>query len=183
MAGQGRVVTIGHSTRTLEELLDLLRSFGVAQLIDVRIAPGSRRHPHFAKDALAQTLAAVPIGYVHLKNLGGRRSPRPDSPHVGWRNEGFRGYADYMDTPVFQQALDEVIALAATETVVLMCAEAVPWRCHRSLIADALMAVHGMEVRHILSATKLQKHELTPFALFENGRLTYPEPNASGRPV
>lgn len=172
MAGQGGVVTIGHSTRSLEELLELLRSFRVTRLIDVRSAPGSRRHPHFGKDPLAHALAGAGIAYVHAKDLGGRRSSVPGSPHVGWRNESFRGYADHMDTPVFRQALDEVIAFAAAETIALMCAEAVPWRCHRQLIADALVA-RGIEVTHILGPGRSQPHRLTPFARLDGTRVVY----------
>jgi len=177
------VYTIGHSTRTIDEFLKLLRRYEIELLLDVRTVPRSRHVPQFNSDGLKCSLEDQGIAYRHLKALGGLRKPNKDSLNTGWRNLSFRGFADYMQTAEFQQALSELLELASTKRVAFMCAEAVPWRCHRSLIADALMAVHGMEVRHILSATKLQKHELTPFALFENGRLTYPEPNASGRPV
>lgn len=167
-----RVFTIGHSTRPIGEFIALLRSFGATRLVDIRIAPGSRRHPHFAGDALAQSLADAGILYVHRKDLGGRRRPRPDSPHVGWRNEGFRGYADHMESEAFRRALDEVVEHARTETIALMCAEAVPWRCHRQLVADAL-TVRGVEVIHILGPGESQEHVLPPFARPDGGRVIY----------
>jgi len=172
MEGSARVATIGHSTRSLEEFLDLLRAHGVTCLIDVRVAPGSRRHPHFTRDALAAALERSGITYIHMRDLGGWRRPRSDSPHVGWRSEGFRGYADHMDGPAFGKALDDVIARAAAETVVLMCAEAVPWRCHRQLIADALIA-RGVAVTHILGPGQAQPHTLTPFARLQGTRVVY----------
>lgn len=167
-----RVFTIGHSTRPRGEFIALLRSFGVTVLLDIRIAPGSRRHPHFAGEALARSLAEFGIRYVHRKDLGGRRRPRPDSPHVGWRNESFRGYADHMESEAFRQALDEVVEHARSETIALMCAEAVPWRCHRQLIADALRA-RGIEVVHILGPGQAQRHRLSPFARLEGSRVIY----------
>ncbi|MDQ7842609.1 MAG: DUF488 domain-containing protein [Armatimonadota bacterium] len=167
-----RVATVGHSTRTLDAFLELLRAQGVTCLVDVRVAPGSRRHPHFAREALARALEASGIRYLHIKDLGGWRRPRPDSPHIGWRSEGFRGYADHMETPAFGRALDEVIALAASETVALMCAEAAPWRCHRQLIADALVA-RGVEVMHLLGPDQVRRHALTSFARLEGTRVIY----------
>lgn len=172
MAGDRRVVTVGHSTRSLEEFLALLRSSGVAVLVDVRIAPGSRRHPQFGKDALAASLAAAGIRYVHVADLGGRRQGRADSRHVGWRNASFRAYADHMESPAFQEAIASVIATARSQTVALMCAEAVPWRCHRQLIADALVA-HGLEVVHVIGPGESRPHALTPFARLEDGRIIY----------
>ncbi|HXF81201.1 MAG TPA: DUF488 domain-containing protein [bacterium] len=171
-AGPPRVVTVGHSTRSLEEFLALLREAGVTVLVDVRIAPGSRRHPHFCQDALAAALAAVGIRYEHEPDLGGRRRIRPDSPHVGWRTPGFRAYADHMDSESFRRALDRVIALARTGTVALMCAEALPWRCHRQLIADALLA-RGVPVMHLLGPGERRPHALPPFARVEGDRLVY----------
>ena len=167
-----RIYTIGHSTRSFEEFVALLRGAGTTLLVDVRIAPGSRRHPQFAGSALAQALPAHGIEYLHLKDLGGRRRPRPDSPHRAWRVEGFRGYADYMETPAFAAALDVVMARAADETVTLMCAEAVPWRCHRRLIADAL-TVRGMEVVHLVGPTHREAHELPAFARVVGTQLIY----------
>ena len=167
-----RIFTIGHSTRPLEEFLALVREVGTDVLVDVRIAPGSRRHPHFAGDTLARALAEHRIEYLHLKGLGGRRRARPGSPHQAWRVEGFRGYADHMETAVFQEALDAVIVRAQARTVTLMCAEAVPWRCHRRLIADAL-TVRGIEVVHILAPGRLEPHHLPPFARAEGARVIY----------
>ena len=167
-----RVYTIGHSTRPLEEFLALLRGAGTTVLVDVRIAPGSRRHPQFAGPALAQALAGSGIEYLHLQDLGGRRRPRRDSPHRAWRVEAFRGYADHMETPAFDAALDRVIARAAKETVTLMCAEAVPWRCHRRLIADAL-TVRGVEVVHLTGPSRSARHALPPFARVEGTRVIY----------
>jgi len=174
-AGTPTVLTIGHSTRPIEDFLELLRAHGVTVLADVRIAPGSRRHPQFDKAALAEALAAAGIGYRHLPDLGGRRLPRPDSANAGWRNEGFRGYADYMQTPEFAAALQALIGLIDTDRVVLMCAEAVPWRCHRSLIADALVA-RGGAVEHIIGPGRRSPHALTAWARVEGGRVTYPAP-------
>src|SRR5881275_3311401 len=136
----GVIYTIGHSTRELGEFLDLLAAHRVTQVVDVRRYPASRRHPHFARDALAAALAGVGIAYHHEGDLGGRRTARPDSANTAWRSAAFRGYADYMDTDAFQRALGRVIELARARPTTLLCAEAVPWRCHRQLIADALLA-------------------------------------------
>lgn len=167
-----RINTIGHATRPIDEFVALLRSAGVTLLVDVRIAPGSRRSPQFASDALAKTLPSQGIGYLHLKALGGRRRPRPDSPHRGWQVEGFRGYADYMETAAFAEALALVRRLAEEHVVALMCAEAVPWRCHRRLIADAL-TVRGVEVVHLLGPGRSQPHTLPAFARTDGTRLIY----------
>lgn len=164
---------MGHSTRTLAELVALLREHGVTRLVDVRTAPGSRRMPHFSKAALAAELPAQGIEYRHLPELGGLRRPRPDSPNTGWRNESFRGFADHMATAEFATALDGLVELAAERGTAVMCAEAVPWRCHRSLIADALLA-RGVEVRHILGPGPARLHAMTPFARVEGSRVTYP---------
>lgn len=166
------VFTIGHSTRPLDELITLLRSFGVSTLVDIRIDPGSRRHPHFARDALARSLGEAGIRYVHSKELGGRRTPRPDSPHIGWRSASFRGYADHMDSTAFRDALDGIVERARSETIALMCAEAVPWRCHRQLVADALTARH-IDVVHILGPGQSKPHTLSPFARVEGTRVIY----------
>jgi uncharacterized protein (DUF488 family) len=166
------VYTIGHSTRGVDEFIALLERSRIERLIDVRAFPGSRRHPHFNRDALASTLSERGIEYLHRPALGGRRRPRADAPSSGWRNESFRGYADYMRTPEFHQALDELMALAAERRTAIMCSEAVPWRCHRTLIADALTA-RGCEVEHILDA-KTSPHVLTSFAVVRDGEVRYP---------
>ena len=142
-------------------------------LADVRITPYSRRNPQFHSEALAKSLADVGIQYRHMSALGGRRNSRSDSVNVGWRNESFRGYADYMQTREFWNALDDLMAIAQRLPLAIMCAEAVPWRCHRSLISDAL-GIRGWTVQHIISAGSLQTHSLTPFAKLDEGRLTYP---------
>lgn len=157
----------------------LLHKHDVQLLADVRTAPGSRRMPHFNRLDLERTLAAEGIRYVHLPELGGLRKPRVDSPNRGWRNRSFRGYADYMQKPTFWEALDGLIALASDSTVAIMCAEAVPWRCHRNLIADAL-TVRGLEVRHIIGQAQARVHRLNPMATADAGRITYPPPGGQG---
>lgn len=167
------VFTAGHSTRPIEELLSLLAENGVTTLVDVRRYPASRRHPQFSRDALAASLAGAGIVYVHEPDLGGRRATRPDSPHTAWRVAAFRGYADYMETPEFQAALDRLIHRAEPETTVILCAEAVPWRCHRRLISDALVA-RGISVLHILGPHRTDPHELDANArILPGGRLLY----------
>jgi uncharacterized protein (DUF488 family) len=166
--------TIGHSTRPVDALIEMLKAYGVQRLIDVRTIPKSRYNPQYNREALERALHDAGIAYEHMKALGGLRHPRKDSPNTGWRNESFRGYADYMQTPEFQSALASLIDAAAREAVVILCAEAVPWRCHRSLIADALTA-HGYPVEHILSTTKSDRHTMTSFACVEGGSVTYPE--------
>ncbi len=153
------VLTLGHSNRPLEDFLRLLRAHGATLVVDVRKMPGSRRNPQFSRDALPQALRWSGIGYVHKPGLGGLRRRRPESPNTGWENASFQGYTDYMLTSEFQQSLQELLALADGERAVLMCAEAVPWRCHRSLIADALV-VRGVGVEHILDASRTQHHVL-----------------------
>lgn len=170
-----QVLTMGHSTRPLEDFEALLRGHGVTRLVDVRTVPRSRHNPQFNADTLARRLQAAGIGYVHEKGLGGFRRPAPDSPNAGWRNQSFRGYADYMQTPEFAQHLEWLIALARRERVALMCAEAVPWRCHRSLIADALL-VRGIPACEIVDAARLKPHALTPFAQVRGHVVTYPAP-------
>lgn len=174
MPEQNSIVwTIGHSTRSLEEFIALLRENGVQRLVDVRTMPRSHHNPQFNTQTLAKSLNADGIAYTHIPALGGLRHARKDSSNTGWRNASFRGYADYMQTQEFAQGLDELLALAARETTAVMCAEAVPWRCHRSLIADAL-TVRGIEVRHIMGPGKWQPHKLTGFAHVEGVRITYP---------
>lgn len=157
-------LTLGHSTRPLEEFALLLRENEVALLVDVRTVPRSRHNPQYNADALPAPLSAAGIAYRHLPELGGLRRSHKDSINQGWKNESFRGYADYMQTPEFAAAVSALIALGEERRTCLMCAEAVPWRCHRSLIADAL-SVRGLEVRHIMGPGKTQTHKLTPFAL------------------
>ena len=167
------IYTIGHSTRPAAELVGLLRGHGVRTLVDVRAIPRSRHNPQFNTDALAATLAAAGIEYVHMPSLGGLRHPKPDSINLGWRNVSFRGYADYMQTPAFAAAIDELIAIARSQPTAIMCAEAVPWRCHRSLIADALLA-RGVPTAEIVGATRATPHALTPFTRVAGGAVTYP---------
>lgn len=167
------ILTIGHSTRPIEEFVGLLRAHGTRTLADVRTVPKSRHNPQYGGEALAATLAAEGMRYVHLPALGGLRRPRPDSPNGAWRNESFRGYADYMATDAFQGGLRDLLALAEEGPVAVMCAEAVPWRCHRSLIGDALVA-RGMEVTDIIGPGSERPHTLTPFARVDGERITYP---------
>ncbi len=167
------VFTIGHSTRSLDEFVALLQGHGVRQLADVRTAPGSRRYPHFGKDALDRALAERHIAYRHFPALGGLRKPRRDSPNMGLRNESFRGYADYKQTPAFDEALSALIDFASAAPTAVMCAEAVWWRCHRSLLSDALVA-RGASVRHILDAGDARPHHLNPIARERDGAVSYP---------
>jgi hypothetical protein len=174
------ILTIGHSTRPIDEFIELVRQHGVERLVDIRTIPRSRRNPQFNSEALAKSLEDKGIGYVHLKELGGLRHPRRDSINTGWRNDGFRGYADYMQSAEFEEALRRLLELCEGKRCAAMCAEAVPWRCHRSLLADALVA-RGIPVEHILSGSRRDVHSLTPFARIENGRVTYPESKAARR--
>jgi uncharacterized protein (DUF488 family) len=174
------VWTIGHSTRSLGDLVALLRAHGIVTVADVRRFPRSRRQPQFNSDALSRELLAAGIAYVHLPGLGGFRRARPDSTNRGWRNASFRGYADYMQTGEFAGHLAALLDLARAAPTAIMCAEAVPWRCHRSLIADALVA-RGVEVQHILGPGRAQPHALTAGARLEGGTLVYPgEPDLFG---
>jgi uncharacterized protein (DUF488 family) len=175
------VFTIGHSTRPIAEFLGLLQAHGVRRLVDIRTIRRSRHNPQFDRQRLSAALHGARIHYRHLPGLGGLRHPRHDSINTGWLNAGFRGYADYMQTPAFEESLDDCIELATREPVVLMCAEAVPWRCHRSLVADALV-VRGIDVREISSRTRARPHRLTPFASVDGVRITYPaKPDAAAR--
>lgn len=167
--------TIGHSTRSSEEFMALLSAHAIRRLIDIRRYPGSRRYPHFHSDALAKRLVEAGLGYEHMPALGGRRATTADSINKGWKNAGFRGYADYMQTEEFQRALEELMVQGANLRTSVMCAEAVPWRCHRSLVADALVT-RGWDVHHILSPDRVQIHRLTSFAVIQGDRLNYPAP-------
>lgn len=164
--------TIGHSTRTLDAFLGLLTEYRIEAVADVRRFPGSRRYPHFAQDALSETLPQHGIMYRWLPKLGGRRPVQPDSPNDGWRNASFRGYADYLSTEAFAEGLDALLALARQRRTAMMCAEAVWWRCHRALIADTLR-VRGIEVIHITDATHSTVHPYTSPARIVDGRLSY----------
>ena len=164
---------MGHSTLPIERFLGLLAAYGIKQLADVRTVPRSRRNPQFNADTLRESLQTAGVAYVPLTELGGLRKPRPDSPNAGWRNDSFRGYADYMQTEGFASGLARLVELAGERRTAIMCAEAVPWRCHRSLVADAL-AVRGIGVVEILSETSYREHALTPFARVAGTAVTYP---------
>jgi uncharacterized protein (DUF488 family) len=165
--------TVGHSTRSLETFADLLKHHGVRAIADVRRFPKSRKYPHFNDDALAVSLPELGLQYTPIPLLGGRRRAGSDSPNTGWRNESFRGYADYTMTPPFAQGLEQLLTLAAQTPTAMMCAEAVPWRCHRSLIADAAL-VRGWRVLDVVGEAEAKPHKLTPFARVEGTRITYP---------
>jgi uncharacterized protein (DUF488 family) len=171
--GRLTVFTIGHSTRTLPEFIELLYSFGVALVIDVRSVPHSRHNPQFNKETLPQALKLEGIGYAHMPDIGGLRRPTRGSVNTAWRNKSFRGYADYMQTKEFTEQLLHLIALAKQNCTAIMCAEALPWRCHRSLIADALV-VRNVRVQHIISKDSVIGHQLTEWARVEGTRITYP---------
>ena len=174
------VLTIGHSTRTLEEFIGLLQAHGATRVVDVRTVPRSRHNPQFDKASLPSSLKKAGLSYVHLPGLGGLRHAQLDSVNIGWRNASFRGYADYMQTPKFAQSLDECIQLASQARIVLMCAEAVPWRCHRSLIADALL-VRGIRTEDIMSTTRRHIHSL-PFAKVRGATIAYPAKTSQTTP-
>jgi uncharacterized protein (DUF488 family) len=167
------VYTIGHSTRTMEEFLELLQTYGVTMLIDVRTAPHSRHNPQFNKEALPAILKGYGIKYLHLPEIGGLRHPKPNSTNLGLENLSFRGYADYMQTKDFADALLKILALARENRLALMCAEALPWKCHRNLIADALVARH-VKVLHIISKTGTITHQLSEAAHVEGTKVAYP---------
>jgi uncharacterized protein (DUF488 family) len=171
--GEPNVLTVGHSTRPWKEFLAILRAHGVERLVDVRTIPRSRHNPQFNGPAMAKKLRSAKIGYVHLKRLGGLRRAQPDSINNGWRNASFRGYADYMQTPDFELGLQRLMKLAAQKKTAIMCAEAVPWRCHRSLIGDALL-VNRVRVEDIMSEKTSRAHHLTSFARVRGNRITYP---------
>lgn len=174
-----RIFTVGHSTRSLAELVELLRAFGVTALVDIRTIPRSRHNPQFNQGALRPRLRARHIRYLHVPEVGGLRRTRKDSINTAWRNASFRGFADYMQTEDFARGLARLGDLAAEQTVALMCAEAVPWRCHRSLIADALVA-RGARVEHITSVKHAAPHRMTGFAVVNGEQVTYPEQDHRG---
>jgi len=167
------IFTIGHSTHPIDEFIALLKTYGIEQLVDVRTVPKSRYVPQFDSEALATALREQGIGYVHLKELGGLRHAKKDSINTGWRNVSFRGYADYMETEEFAKGIHRLVDLAKPKRTAIMCAEAVPWRCHRSLVGDALL-VRGIAVEDIMSATSVRPHKLTEFAKVDGQQITYP---------
>jgi uncharacterized protein (DUF488 family) len=179
---EGAIFTLGHSTLPIERFLAVLQAYGIERLADIRTIPRSRHNPQFNDTTLANSLRAQHLDYVHLRALGGLRHARKDSPNTGWRNESFRGFADYMQTEEFESALEALIRMGKDKRVAIMCAEAVPWRCHRSLVADAL-SVRDVPVVEILSETSYRLHPLTPFARVEGARITYPptKPNYCSR--
>lgn len=165
--------TIGHSTRSFEELVEVLKHYGIEAVVDIRTVPRSRKNPQFNRDQLETRLPDTGIEYIYAKDLGGLRKPLKDSPNSAWHNDSFRGFADYMQTDKFQAALGRLIEQASAKRTVLMCAEMLPWRCHRSLIADALLP-RGFEIVEIFDAEKSQPHKMTSFAVVDDGRVTYP---------
>jgi len=167
-----RIWTVGHSTRSLDELIDLLEENKIEAVVDVRSYPGSRKFPHFNAEALTLSLPDSGVEYIPFKQLGGRRKVRPNSPHTVWRNDAFRGYADYMDTADFMKGIDDLLKLAAGKRVAIMCSEAVWWRCHRSMISDYLKA-EGVTVEHIVAPGKTESHPYTSAATIADGRLIY----------
>jgi uncharacterized protein (DUF488 family) len=167
------IFTIGHSTRPADELIELLDAFRIRMLVDVRAIPRSRHNPQFNGDVLEESLKKAHIGYLHLKELGGLRHAKKDSPNTAWRNASFRGFADYMQTEEFEESLEKLLLIAKKESTAIMCAEAVPWRCHRSLIADALL-VRGADVRHIMTSKSATEHAITQWAKVRGKRVTYP---------
>jgi len=175
------VFTVGHSTRAIEEFRELLEAHEVKHLIDVRTVPRSRTNPQFNRDTLPERLKLAGIAYSHMPELSGLRHAKPDSRNTGWRNKSFRGYADYMQTTEFAKALEKLIAFARKNQIAVMCAEAVPWRCHRSLIGDALLG-RGIPVEHVMSSTRRDPHNLTPFAEARGTRVTYPSRQPGEQP-
>lgn len=167
------VYTIGHSVHTADNFIGLLKTHGIRHLADVRLLPGSRRHPHFSREQLASLLEVHGITYRHFPELGGRRRPRPDSINTAWRVEAFRGYADHMQTVPFRESVEDLLTLARTGATAVMCAEAKWWQCHRRLLADTLVA-RGIPIRHILSAAAPKSHELSEFARADGDGVTYP---------
>jgi len=168
------VSTIGHSTHAIDDFIAMLKAHAIAELVDIRTIPRSRHNPQFNRDSLPASLEAAGIAYRHMPALGGLRDARPDSVNTGWRNASFRGYADYMQTGEFEAALEELIGIAREKRLAIMCAEAVEWRCHRSLVADAL-EVRGVPVEHIQSATRAKRHRMTPFAQVNGTQIVYRE--------
>lgn len=168
-----RIFTIGHSTGPIEEFVGLLKEYSIAQLVDIRTIPRSRHNPQYERGNLRATLESEGIQYIHLKELGGLRPSTKDSINNAWRNKSFRNYADYMQTEDFRQGIEKLLSIAEEAQTAIMCAEAVPWRCHRSLVSDALL-VRGVKVYDIMSAGKAPEHRMTSFAVVKNDTVTYP---------
>lgn len=168
------IFTIGHSTKKIEEFIKILKAYGIEILVDIRTVPKSRHNPQFEGLKIEQALNVEGISYIHLQQLGGLRRPRKSSPNMEWRNTSFRGYADHMETEEFEEGLNILKKIAGEHKVAMMCAEAVPWRCHRSLVSDVLK-VEGWEVIHIMNDKIANKHELTPFIKVSNGKIRYPK--------
>jgi uncharacterized protein (DUF488 family) len=175
---EGAIFTVGHSTLPIGRFTELLKIYGIEQLVDIRTMPGSRHNPQFGSGALADSLGAVHIEYTHMEALGGLRRARKESQNAGWRNKSFRGYADYMQTAEFAHAIDTLVRTSRQKRAAIMCAEAVPWRCHRSLVADAL-DVRGVPVIEILSETSYRPHKLTAFAQVDGTSIVYPSEQPS----
>lgn len=173
------IYTIGHSTRPIDEFTNILKTYGVNRLVDIRTIPRSRHNPQYEEAALGEALRNREIEYFHMRSLGGLRHALKDSINMGWKNASFRGYADYMQMEEFSAAINELIALTNEKTVAIMCAEAVPWRCHRSLVGDALL-VRGVEVMDVMNETTAKPHKLTPWAKVDGSSLTYPDTSDSG---
>ncbi len=167
------IFTIGHGTKSIDEFVDLLKAYEVQRIVDVRTIPRSRHNPQFNKDILSKSLKKLHIGYIHIKGLGGLRHAKKDSVNTAWRNASFRGYADYMQTEDFEKNIERLIKIAKQKNIAIMCAESVPWRCHRSLIADALQ-VRGIQVRHIMSRKSCKGHILTAWIKARGLKITYP---------
>lgn len=167
------IFTIGHSTRPVAELIEIIRAYGIEKVADIRTVPKSRHNPQFNEEVLKESLKAAGVGYLHMRGLGGLRHPQKSSINAAWKNASFRGFADYMQKAEFEENLDKLITEANERVTVIMCAEAVPWRCHRSLIGDALM-VRGLHVRHIISAVSCRDHALTPWAKVDGLKVSYP---------
>lgn len=167
------VFTIGHSTRPVAEFIDIIKAYGIKKVADIRTIPKSRHNPQFNQDEIWESLKAAKIGYIHMKGLGGLRHALKDSQNTAWKNVSFRGFADYMQTGEFKDSLEKLVEEAKKRTIVVMCAEAVPWRCHRSLLGDALL-VRGVQVMHIMNASSSIEHTLTPWAKVEGTKITYP---------
>ncbi len=167
------IFTVGHSTRSIKEFIEIIRAFGIIKVVDIRTIPKSRHNPQFNGDELKENLRAAKISYLHMKGLGGLRHARKDSPNKAWRNASFRGFADYMQTEEFGESLKKLMKEAEKQKTAIMCAEALPWRCHRSLIGDALL-IRGFMVIHIMSINSGREHALTPWARVEKGEITYP---------
>jgi uncharacterized protein (DUF488 family) len=169
------IYTIGHSTRSSDQFLAILKAFAIELVADIRTVPRSRRNPQYDQESLKRFLAENQVEYIHLSELGGLRRPKKDSPNTGWINESFRGYADYMQTPAFEKAIEDLIARAAQIRTAIMCAEAVPWRCHRSLVGDALL-VRGIQVEDVMSEKSARPHKLTAWARVDGLTVSYPKP-------